>query len=136
MSHSPICTVNWKQCLPPGEEVHEVATEWTLGLTQAQYPSIGTEKGPMCSGHTARKSNIRRGAEGTHEKSTDSEWVPLCLLVFQVVVSLRYDRGKGWSMSRDIVRRSETLFTGLLLSLNIQVGCIQDFSEVVSCCTR
>lgn len=93
------------------------------------------ERADVLRSHS-KKSNIRRGAEGTHEKSTDSEWVPLCLLVFQVVVSLRYDRGKGWSMSRDIVRRSETLFTGLLLSLNIQVGCIQDFSEVVSCCTR
>lgn len=51
----PICTVNWKQCLPPGEEVHEVATEWTLGLTQAQYPSTGTEKELMCSGSHSKE---------------------------------------------------------------------------------
>lgn len=50
-------------------------------LPQAQ------RKGRCARGHTARKSNIRRGAEGKQRKSTDSEWVPLCLLVFQVVVS-------------------------------------------------
>lgn len=50
-------------------------------LPQAQ------RKGQCARGHTARKSNIRRGAEGKHGKSTDSEWVSLCLLVFQVVVS-------------------------------------------------